>query len=47
MKDGNPAPGAAGVSPRDTGVADAHAVALEGVSFTYGGGKRLPGAADT
>jgi energy-coupling factor transport system ATP-binding protein len=40
VRDGNPAPGAAGVSPRDTGVADAHAVALEAVSFTYTDGER-------
>jgi len=40
VSDRSPAPGAAGVSPRDVSVADAHAVALEAVSFTYTDGER-------
>jgi energy-coupling factor transport system ATP-binding protein len=40
VKDGNSAPGAAGAARLDDGAAPAHAVALEGVSFTYHDGER-------
>ena len=43
MRDGNPAPGAAGAAPPDDSAAAAaapHAVALEAVSFTYTDGER-------
>ncbi|HVA41359.1 MAG TPA: energy-coupling factor transporter ATPase [Candidatus Binataceae bacterium] len=40
MKDGNPAPGAAGAALDDGAAGAAHAVALEGVSFTYTDGER-------